>query len=564
MVSDRRPPLSGSDPPSLERVRRVLLGSLGVPLVLWTLAVLFKLRVAGVFQTVLMKRFPGPAATYGAMLLFPVLAVAAGIVLLRRGRGRRLGLLGILGGASLVVLFSAVIGRAMVARWWGATPLNPPVPRPVEPQAGLPVFPGAEGFGTRTPGGRRGKVIEVTTLADSGPGSLRAAVADPAPRTVVFRVGGTIVLKDLLVIAHPFVTIAGHSAPGAGICLKDAGLVVATNDVLIQHLRIRPGREGSIRPEDNDAIALLGRHGKTSGAHHVVIDHVSLSWSEDEVASVWFGAHDITFSHCIISEPLNRSRHEKNTHGAGLLIGDGSYHVTTHHCLLAHNDFRNPLIASGGTHDLVNNVVYDWGDLPAEIYDIHANTFLNFVGNSFLPGPSSVARRHEIFINPTRERGSGRPRIFVEGNIGPHRQGAGEDEWSVVGYGFSGRVPAPRELRHPKPFPTPSVTASDALTAEADVLAGAGATRPERDAVDQRIVLEVRGRSGRIIDSPGDVGGYPALASGTPPADADHDGMPDEWERLHALDPEKASDAIADKDGDGYTNVEEYLFSRLK
>jgi hypothetical protein len=541
-----------------------MLVSLCVTLVLWTLAFLFKLRAPDIFQSVLMKRFPGPTVTYGAMIVGPLLAAVAGVVLLRRGAGRRLGLFGLVSGAALVVLFSAVIGRAMVAKRWGATPLNPPVPRPIEQQTGLPVFPGAEGFGTRTPAGRGGEVIEVTTLDDSGPGSLRAAVTHPAPRTIVFRVGGIIELKSLLVVAHPFVTIAGQSAPGGGICLKNAGVVVATNDVLIQHLRIRPGREGTVRPEDNDALALLGRHGKVTGAHHVVVDHVSMSWSEDEVASVWFGGHNITFSHCIISEPLNRSRHEKSTHGAGLLIGDGSYHVTTHHCLLAHNDFRNPLIASGGTHDVVNNVVYDWGDLPAEIYDIHANTFLNFVGNVFVPGPSSVAERHEIFINPTRERGSGRPRIFVEGNIGPHRQGTSEDEWSVVGFGFSGRVPAARELRQTRRFTTPPVTTSDAGAALADVLTGAGATRPERDAVDRRVVMEVRNRSGRVIDSPMEVGGYPPLARGVPAADSDHDGMPDEWERLHGLDPADPADAIADRDGDAYTNIEEYLFSRLR
>ena len=275
-------------------------------------------------------------------------------------------------------------------------------------------------------------------------------------------------------------------------------------------------------------------------------------------------AHDITISHCIISEPLNRSRHEKGTHGAGLLIGNGSYHVTTHHCLLAHNDFRNPLIEAGGTHDLVNNVVYDWGDLPAEIFDLYANTFLNFVGNSFLPGPSSVTPRYEIFINPTRERGSGRPRIYVEGNRGPHRRDAQADEWSVVGYGFSDRTPASPSLRAPTPFATPPVTATDAETAVGDVLAGAGATRPDRDAVDKRIVREVQSRSGRIIDSPRDVGGYPTLAAGTSDSDSDHDGMPDEWERSKGLDPDDPSDASADRDGDGYTNIEEYLHSRLQ
>jgi pectate lyase len=544
-------------------LRASVLGLLGTSVVLWVLALLFKLRVTGFFQTFLMKKFPGPYATFGAMLVCPIVAAVLGVALARRGQTRRLGLIVAFGGALFVVLFAAVIGRAMASRWLYATPPNPPTPRPIEPQVGLPVFPGAEGFGTRTRAGRGGKVIEVSTLADTGPGSLRAALDDPAPRVIVFRVGGIIELNELLVINHPFVTVAGQSAPGGGICLKNAGLVVTTHDVLVQHLRVRPGREGRVRPEDNDAVALLGLHGKVSGAHHVVIDHVSASWSEDEVVSTWFGAHDITISHCIVSEALNRSRHEKSTHSAGLLIGDSSEHVTVHHCLLAHNDFRNPLISLGGTHDLVNNVIYDWGALPAEIFDLQANTFVNFVGNSFIPGPSSFTARYEIFVNPTREPGSGRPRIYVAGNLGPHRRDAAADDWSSVGFGFSDRAPASRSMRAETPFETPRVTHTDAETALAHVLADAGATPPRRDAIDQRIVAEVPSRTGRIIDSPADVGGYPPLAAGTSPVDCDHDGMPDAWEEARGLDPHDPSDSGADRDGDGYTNIEEYLNSLL-
>jgi hypothetical protein len=541
--------------------RIAVVGSLGVTVLLWTLALLFKLRMASFFQAFLMKMFPGPYATYGAMVVCPMVAVVVGAVLMRRGPMRRLGGFGAVGGALLLVLFVAVIGRAMVSKWLGATPLNPQAPRPVEKQAGLPVFPGAEGFGTRTRAGRGGKLIEVTTLGDAGPGSLRAAIEQPGPRIIVFRVGGLIELKSFLFVNHPFATIAGQSAPGGGVCLKNAGMVVATHDVLIQYLRIRPGRDGPIRPEDNDAIALLGQHGKATGAHHVVIDHVSASWSEDELASTWFGAHDITFSHCIFSEALNRGRHEKGTHSAGLLIGDGSYHVTTHHCLLAHNDFRNPLFSLGGTHAFVNNVVYDWGTLPAEIYDMHANTFLNFVGNTFLPGPSSVTARYEILVNPTREAGSHRPRIYVAGNLGPHRRDAAADEWSLVGFGWSDGEPAPRSMRSPTAFETHPVTASDAETAVLSVLAEAGASRPQRDAVDRRLISGVKKWTGRIIDSPREVGGYPALAAGTPPTDSDHDGMPDDWEKERGLNPNDPADGNEDLDGDGYTNIEEYLHS---
>ena len=231
----------------------------------------------------------------------------------------------------------------------------------VSAESGLPVFPGAEGYGTRTRAGRGGKVVAVTSLADSGPGTLRDALEDRGPRTIVFRVGGVIELKSHLFIRHPFVTVAGQTAPGDGIVLKDFGLVISTNDVLVQSLRVRPGNRGDVRPDHNDAIAILGRNGDATGARNVVLDHLSVSWGEDELVSTWFAPADITVSWSIMSEALNRSRHDKGTHSAGLLVGDRSNRVSVHHNLLAHNDFRNPLVISGGTHDVVNNVVYDWG-----------------------------------------------------------------------------------------------------------------------------------------------------------------------------------------------------------
>jgi hypothetical protein len=548
----------------LRFVRITILTSLGLTFLLWALALLFKLRMLTFFHFVLIKRFPGSHVTLGAMIVCPIVAVVLGIVLLRRGQARRLGRTSTAIGIVFSLLFVAVIGWPMLSGWLHATVPNPPTPRAVEPQAGLPVFPGAEGFGTRTPAGRGGKVIEVTTLADDGLGSLRAAINESEPRIIVFRVGGVIELQDFLAIQHPFVTIAGQTAPGGGICLKNAGIMIMTNDVLIQHIRIRPGNEGRITPENNDAVAILGKHGDISGAHHVVIDHVSTSWGEDETISVWYGAHDTTISHCIISEALNKARHEKGTHSAGLLIGDGSYHVSVHHCLLAHNDFRNPLMSAGGTHDIVNNVIYNWGGLPAEIVDPQENTFLNFVGNHFIRGPSSYAERYEILVNPSREYGRGKPKIYVQGNLGPHRRDVEADQWSLVGFGWSDREPAPQSMRSQTPFQTHPVTATDAETALTEVLAEAGATLPERDAADGRIVADVTNKTGRIIDSPDEVGGYPVLARGTPPTDSDHDGMPDDWEQDRGLDPNNSSDANADRDGDGYTNIEEYLHGLLR
>jgi pectate lyase len=544
------------------RLVTVSIALLAVTLALWLTAFLFRFGIVNIFDAYLMK-FPGPAVVFGAMAFGPLLVALLGVRMMRSKSSPVVGRFSVVAGLLLFVLFVVLIGVPMFSEALAEkTPPNPQTPRPVDDPVGLPVFPGAQGFGTRTPAGRGGKVIEVTSLADNGPGTLREALNDTDPRIIVFRVGGTIELEDFLVINHPFVTIAGQTAPGEGICIRNAGVVVFTNDVLIQHMRIRPGMGGDIRPDHNDAIAILGKHGDQSGAHHVVIDHVSVSWGEDETVSTWFGAHDVTISYCIISEALNRGRHQKGTHSAGLLIGDGSYHVTVHHCLLAHNDFRNPLMSAGGTHDIVNNVIYNWGVLPAEIVDPESNTFLNFIGNYFLPGPSSRTDCYEILINPSRKYGVARPRIYVEGNLGPHRTVATLDEWAVVGYGFD-ETPAPLEFRALEKFETHSVDAAGAQEAYGGVLAHAGAILPKRDAVDSRIVHDVKNKTGSIIDSPDEVGGYPQLSSGVAPVDSDHDGMPDDWENQRELDPNDASDRNGDLDNDGYTNVEEYLHSLL-
>jgi pectate lyase len=535
---------------------KIALALLGLTLVLWLLAGLFIFRVADFFHAHLMK-FAGPWVTFGTMIVCPLAAMVLGIKMLRERHTRVTGIACTGGGFLLLAAFVVVVGIPMVVKALEPkTPTNPSTPRPFTPLAGLPVFPGAEGFGTDTPAGRGGKIIEVTTLADDGPGSLRAALNDPEPRIIVFRVGGTIELKDGLFIAHPFVTVAGQTAPG-GICIKNAGLAILTHDVLIQHIRVRPGNEGDVTPEDNDAVQILGNRGDAAGAHHVVLDHISMSWSEDETISTWYGAHDVTISWSIISEALNKSRHRKKTHSAGLLIGDGSYNVSVHHCLLAHIDFRNPLISKGGTHDFVNNVVYNWGVLGAEVTDYDSNSFLNFVANVFLPGPSTQTGPYEILIGQE----PGTPKIYVKDNIGPRRRDSSVDDWAVVKYGWDEQQRAPEQYRSPSPFAVPPVTTTSADDAFEQVLASSGATMPIRDGVDARVAADVRNKTGRIIDSPAQVGGYPKLAAGTPPSDSDHDGMPDDWEKQKGLDLNSSADANNDLDGDGYTNIEQYLHS---
>jgi hypothetical protein len=516
------------------------------PLLLWLAIVLHVLRLSTAFNW-MVKHFT-PFVVFGILMLCPLAAAWLGWRIQRRGA--------LIGGLVLFAAFVAYPGIPLIRhKLEPRTPVLPGHPGELPPLTGIPVFPGAEGFGTRTRAGRGGQVIEVTSLADHGPGTLRAAIEVAAPRTIVFRTGGIIALEKQILVTQPFVTIAGQTAPGDGICLKDAGLVIATHDVLVQHLRVRPGDVGKgVDPDDNDAITILGTHGKiTDGAYNVVIDHVSASWGEDETISTWFGAHDVTVSWCIVSEGLNSRRHHKGGHSTGLLIGDSSNRVSVHHTLLAHNGFRNPLISKGGTHDIVNNVIYDWGNLGGEIYDEASNSFVNWIGNWFRDGPSTEQGLYEIIINS-----SGVPKLYVEGNRGPHRTGDAADEWSPVSYKWNQQI-APAHYRAMTRFATWPITTTSAEEAMRMVLAQAGATLPKRDAVDTRIVADVKDGTGKIINNVSEVGGHPKFASGTPPADSDHDGIPDEWEMQHGLDPHNAADGKAETDG--YTNLEKYLHS---
>ena len=419
----------------------------------------------------------------------------------------------------------------------------------------LPAFPGAEGFGSETPGGRGGKVYLVTNLNDAGPGSFRDACQAEGPRIVVFRVGGTIVLKSGVHIKHPYITVAGQSAPGGGIALRndpshgDAPLRIHTHDVVIRYLRVRPG--ASKKPSSNvDAIGI------EHGAARVIVDHCSLSWSTDETFQLWSDPNDITLQWSFVTEALHHSTHPHGAHSKALLLGSkGCKRVSVHHILLAHNDERNPRVGMSGVADFVNNVIYN-PDVMCHMTDDFAQQKLNYVGNYVKLGPDSKtvppvpeSSRYEVFA---WEKGGFGFSIFVHDNIGPHRPHGDMPESAVVD---------PRDhrylttVRHKAP-PVTTVSATEAFNL---VLERAGATLPRRDAVDARIVHEVRTGTGRVIDDPSQVGGWPDLAAGKPPVDSDNDGMPDDWENKHGFNLNEVSDNKDDLDGDGYTNIEEYL-----
>ena len=365
------------------------------------------------------------------------------------------------------------------------------------------------------------------------PGSFRAACAAAGPRIVLFRVSGTIPLKAQLSISEPFVTIAGHTAPGGGICLKNYGLGIVAHDVVVRHLRVRPG---------DDMGPLMKQQGKsfeTDGlsigapARDVIIDHCSVSWANDEVLSVsGAGITNITVQWCIISESLNSSFHHKGPHGYGSLLRTNG-NVSFHHNLYAHHTSRSPRPGTYGEGcillDFRNNVIYDSAG-----YSAADPVRMNYVGN---------------YIKRARKRafevGGETTKLFAEGNV---LEGSGE---LIANLKPVNKVEAA--------FPVAAVATDSARQAFERVLASSGATLPERDAVDQRVVKQAIEGSGGLIDSQANVGGWPALPSPAPPDDFDQDGMPDAWERGVGLNPQDPADAAGDLDHDGYTNLEEWL-----
>lgn len=413
--------------------------------------------------------------------------------------------------------------------------------------APLPAFPGAEGFGATTPGGRGGKVLRVTTLEDSGPGSFREACDAEGPRVIVFAVAGTIALRKPVIVKNPFLTIAGQTAPGDGICLRDASFGVATHDVIVRFLRVRLG---DVSSREDDCIDL--HH----GARNCILDHCSATWSIDECLSTSGDVQDCTIQWCLIGESLNQSKHAKGKHGYGSLARANGP-MSWHHNLWIHNDARNPRLGDnygrGGSpaFDVRNNVIYNHGGTASGL--TQGKFTANYVANYIRPGPSSRART-PITVGEKSEL-----RFHLSGNVaeGDARLTADNDAFfSAVEFGGVRQV-----WTVAAPFPAAPVTTWPAAEAYERVLADVGATRPVRDAVDARLIGHVRQRTGALIDSQRQVGGWPDLKSGVVPADSDGDGIPDAWETSHGLDPRDPKDGARPATPGGYTHLEIYLNS---
>ncbi len=404
-------------------------------------------------------------------------------------------------------------------------------------------FLGAEGFGRNALGGRDGRVIEVTNLNDSGPGSLREACETQGPRTIVFRISGTIDLLTPLEVTEPYLTVAGQTAPGDGICLKRSEFKVYTHDVIVRFLRSRPG---NISGKEMDAMGIGSR------AHDVIFDHCSATWSVDECLSPSGGISNVTVQWCLIGESLNNSVHHKGEHGYGSLVrAIGG--VTLHHNLWVDNIARNPRLGDNygrglPTFDVRNNVIYNWGAVCSGMTGDHLNA--NYVGNYLRPGPNS-SMKAPIVLTDTADVS-----FFLQGNIVEDRPEYAGNSASMFRSGKS----TGRFTLVDTPFVVIPVTTTSAEVAYHDVVAGVGAVLPARDPVDTRIIRELTANTGHIIDAQEEVGGWPELKSQPAPIDSDHDGMSDEWERAHRLNPNDPTDGNK-KDVDGYTMLEEYLNS---
>jgi len=457
------------------------------------------------------------------------------------------------------------------------------------PQADIPAFPGAEGGGKFSFGGRGGKVLVVTNLNDDGPGSFRWACEQGGARFVVFNVAGIIRIKSPLIIRAPYITICGQTAPGDGVCVAGESVWINTHDVIIRFMRFRRGETWVGRRDD--AIG-----GNPVG--NIMIDHVSASWGLDENMSMYrhmyndstgaieqkLGTVNITIQNSIFAEALDTWNH---SFGSTL----GGENCTFMRNLWANNTGRNPSVGWYGIFNFVNNVVFNWVHRSIDGGDYRAQ--FNIINNYFQPGPSTPNNNvgHRI-LKPESGRSKLKyhvyGRAYVNGNIMEGYPEITKDNWNggvqVEELPNAGEYTA--DMKWPKPLPMPAITIIDAAEAKQYVLANAGATLPKRDPVDTRITEQVR--TGKIvyaenvklptsqfehrrapIDSykkgiitdVSQVGGYPEY-KGSPYKDSDNDGMPDDWEKKNGLNPGNASDAAQyDKNKTGYTNIEIFLNS---
>ena len=438
-------------------------------------------------------------------------------------------------------------------------------------------FPGAEGFGKYTTGGRGGKVMVVTNLDDDGPGSLREAVAKSTPRIIVFAVSGTIHLNSKLFIKGN-VTIAGQTAPGDGICLADQSVQLSGDNIIIRYVRFRMGdkfQRGGMVDGNGGDDAFGGTRRK-----NIIIDHCSGSWSTDEVFSI-YGGDSTTVQWNLIAEPLNYSYHfEKGDsgyehHGYGAIWG--GKHSSYHHNLFAHCNSRTPRWDGirnipEENCDFVNNVIYDWGH--NNVYAGEGGNY-NIINNYYKYGPSTIKSVMYRIANPWSKPPSiGFGKWFIDGNYVDGSEEVTKNNWNGVTIENGKTSDVDVVKVNASSFQLVTVNTQAATDAYQSVLKEVGAILPKRDTLDQRIINEVKNRTGKMIDVQGGyphgsayeqtVNAWPALKSLPAPKDSDSDGMPDDWEKKNGLNPNDLSDASVVKLHKFYTNIEVYMNSLVK
>lgn len=451
------------------------------------------------------------------------------------------------------------------------TPTTPATPgTPSQPVNEIALaFPGAEGFGKNTTGGRGGKIIKVTNLNDSGTGSLRAAISESGARIIVFEVSGNIKLNSRLQIKNGNVTIAGQSAPGDGICIQNYELNIDADNVIIRYMRFRMGDL-----TQNTQDALWGRYHQ-----NIIIDHCSMSWSIDECSS-FYANSNFTMQWCILAESLNKSFHEKDDHGYGAIWGGAG--ASFHHNLLAHHNSRNPRFDGGhrsGTGsspfgkdkvDFRNNVIYNWAGNSTYGGE---NGQYNIVNNYYKSGPATPSSKNKRIMQVSKEEedlvtyAPGYGTFYITGNYVHGNATVTADNWNGGVDLTSGVTTSIAKMS--TPFNFEQIANQTALEAFDAVMLSVGASY-KRDIVDTRIINEVKtgtatyngsktGFKG-LIDSQTDVGGWPVLNQTTVPTDTDKDGMPDTWETSKGLDSNTAN-ANGKNLSTAYDNIEVYLNS---
>ncbi|KFF11849.1 pectate lyase [Chryseobacterium soli] len=436
-------------------------------------------------------------------------------------------------------------------------------------------FPGAEGFGQYTAGGRGGKVYFVTKTADDGSeGTLRYALDQKGPRYIVFTTGGTIYLQSPLRIKEGDVTIAGQTAPGDGITVANYETFVAADNVIIRYMRFRMGDQ---KKYEGDALG-------ARFIKNLMVDHCSMSWSIDETVSIYVN-ENTTLQWCVIAESLRNSFHQKGAHGYGGIAG-GKF-ASFHHNIYAHHDSRNPRLgeyagskfALTDLTDFRNNVMYNWGH--NSLYGGEGMN-VNIINNYYKPGPATTTRQRIVAIDknekPQAEVYNIWGKYYISGNVMEGNPEVTKDNWTEgvfnqmkTSYNLTLAEKNAIKINQPHEVHN-NIKTHSAKEAYEKILQFGGASLT-RDAVDLHVLKDIRsgsftykgskGSTNGIIDSQNDVGGFPMVDSGKPIVDSDHDGMPDEWEINNALNPNLANANGRDLDKN-YDNIEVYMNDIVK